>query len=356
MPRIVSAGIWRPSFIEFRPKNRIEEAYMQTLSISEDKKQAELLLYYKINIAGSENENINFKNWELIITGCCGNSSFEKKEKLKFIAGHMQFSIGDPILWWPKGRGQPNLYKITISLLQNSKIVDTFTFNHGIRTVELLRTSVTGLKGEGEFCFKINNEKTFVKGTNWVPLDAFHSRDKERVEEAVSLVVDLGCNMIRCWGGNVYENTIFYNLCDENGIMVWQDFAMACAVYPQDEEFCKRIEYEVTCTVKRLRQHPCIVLWCGDNECDTSYLWFKMGIDPNSNIITRRVIPKVLRLHDPIRPYLPSSPYILEWENAKSGGVNHYVSGNPPFDAEKYIKMLNKLIDIMKWDHNYFLL
>ena len=117
--------------------------------------------------------------------------------------------------------------------------------------------------------------------------------------------------MIRCWGGNVYENDIFYDLCDRKGILVWQDFAMACAIYPQDTAFQDRLGSEVRQVVRRLRQHACIVLWAGDNECDQKYLRARRR-DPNTNVLTRLVIPAVLRDEDGSRPYLPSSPYVDE--------------------------------------------
>ena len=108
----------------------------------------------------------------------------------------------------------------------------------------------------------------------------------------MEMVDDLRINMIRCWGGNVYENDLFYDLCDEQGVLVWQDFAMACSIYPQDAEFRSRLADEIRKVVRRLRQHPCIALWSGDNECDASYLWSGRNLDPN--VLTRQVLPGVL--------------------------------------------------------------
>ena len=116
-------------------------------------------------------------------------------------------------------------------------VIDSRSFRHGIRTVELDRTSLTDAAGDGEFRFIVNGEPIFVLGTNWVPLDAYHSRDLARIPTALALVEELDCNMIRCWGGNVYEDDLFFDWCDEAGILVWQDFAMACAIYPQDDAF-----------------------------------------------------------------------------------------------------------------------
>ena len=106
-----------------------------------------------------------------------------------------------------------------------------------------------------------------------MPLDAFHSRDIQRVDEAIAMVDDLGCNIIRCWGGNVYESERFFNHCDEKGMLVWQDFAYACTVYPQTAEFLARVQAEVEAVVRRLRNHPSLALWCGDNEIDAGVCW-----------------------------------------------------------------------------------
>lgn len=140
-------------------------------------------------------------------------------------------------------------------------------------------------------------------GTNWVPLDAFHSNDMNRLPKALELMDDIGCNMVRCWGGNVYEDHAFFDFCDEKGIMVWQDFAMGCGVYSQDEEFQKKIEKEAAYIVKKLRNHPSLVLWAGDNECDLFQVIHNNIVDPNDNIITRKTLKKSAEstiLHDPI--------------------------------------------------------
>ena len=125
------------------------------------------------------------------------------------------------------------------------------------------------------------------------------------------MVKDLNCNMIRCWGGNVYEDHDFFNLCDEYGIMVWQDFAMACSFYPQNDEFARKVEEEVRSVVLKLRSHPSLALWSGNNENDMNFVWHLAAFrqNPNRDRISRHTIPQVLFEFDPSRPYLPSSPY-----------------------------------------------
>ncbi len=176
-------------------------------------------------------------------------------------------------------------------------------------------------------------------GTNWVPLDALHSNDINRLPEVLPMLADLGCNIVRCWGGNVYEHESFFDFCDENGIIVWQDFAMGCARYPQDRAFCESLEREAVFIVKKYRNHPSLVLWSGDNECDQGYHKSEpLTGNPNDNILTRRVLPEVLRIHDFTRPYLPSSPYMDEeaFESGKPLSEEHLWGPRDYFKGDYY--------------------
>ena len=205
---------------------------------------------------------------EIEIEGVCGESRFQATAPLLNRMGHLRFRVENPSLWWVRGRGDQSLYSVTVRLWKGDSLVDSLSFTFGIRTVELERTSTTDSQGNGKFCFRVNGEPVFILGTNWVPVDAYHSRDHERIPAILDMVEEIGCNMIRCWGGNVYEDDLFYEICDQKGILVWQDFVMACATYPQSPAFQHFIEREARAIVKRLRMHPCIALWAGDNECE----------------------------------------------------------------------------------------
>jgi beta-mannosidase len=303
MPRAVSNGIWRSVKLLYLPEERIENVYLETLSIGP---VARLVLHFDCKLAAS----CYAESYEVEVSGRCGDSEFTKRERMLYSAGRVNVSVPTPWLWWPKGRGETNLYEVTVRIFKNGAEVDHMHFTHGIRTVELIRTSVTDEQGSGEFLFKINGERMFIHGSNWVPVDAFHSRDRERIPQILEMAADLNCNMLRCWGGNVYEDDLFYDICDREGVLIWQDFAMACAVYPQDSEFQRVLADEVRTVVRRLRQHACIALWAGDNECDQAWSWGGRRMDPNQNVLTRHVIPDVLLEEDSGRPYLPSSPYI----------------------------------------------
>jgi beta-mannosidase len=305
MPRAVSAGIWRPAALSYRPAEHLAQASLETQSIAGDQGKARLALHYQAALG-----DLSHDVYEIVVQGRCGEASFEERQRALFGAGALAFDVPQPKLWWPRGRGPANLYDCQVRLLKNGQDIDSLSFRHGIRTVHLERTSVTDPYGHGEFCFHINGEKVFVLGSNWVPVDAFHSRDASRIPEIIALAEEVGVNAFRCWGGNVYEDDLFYDLCDEKGFMIWQDFTMACGVYPQDAAFAAQLEAEARQVVRRLRQHPSLVLWAGDNECDQAYSWGGRRRDPNTNVLTREVLPRVLRDEDPTRPYLPSSPYV----------------------------------------------
>jgi len=140
---------------------------------------------------------------------------------------------------------------------------------------------------------------------------------------------DLGCNILRCWGGNVYEDHAFFDFCDEHGIMVWQDFAMARNNYPQTEEFIRRLEKEAQWVISEYRQHPSIVVWSGDNEVD-SMLACGHNVDPSYNRLNREILPRIAHRFDPYRPYLASSPYISP--KAFASGDNRQGSAIYPED------------------------
>ena len=163
-----------------------------------------------------------------------------------------------------------------------------------IRLVELENTAVLDENGNGGFCFKVNRKKSLSKGTNWLPLDAFHSRDIERLPQSTELLDDIGCNMVRCWGGNVYESDAFFDFCDAHGIMVWQDFAMGCAVYPQERRFYEKLEPRGRVYDKRLRNHPHLLY--GPVTTGETFA-IKAGSarkDPNKTCITREILPRIV--------------------------------------------------------------
>lgn len=297
MPRAITSGLWRDVKLEFRDKLRFSQLFFKTTAKS-------CLLLYEIESKWSD-----FQEVEIEAVGGCGNSTFSVREKLiTGKAGRISIPIQNPQCWWPYGYGEANIYDAVVRIYSCGELVHEETASFGLRTVELDRTDATD-GHSGKFRFLVNGTEIMCKGSNWVPLDAFHCRDVERYDRALALVKDIGCNILRCWGGNVYEDHKFYDFCDRNGIMIWQDFTMACRVYPDSEKFLKQMEQEVTWAVRQFRNHPSIILWAGDNEID---LVISSFANPSINRITREIIPRIIAQNDIGRPYLPSSPYISD--------------------------------------------
>ncbi|MCX7030568.1 MAG: glycoside hydrolase family 2 [Spirochaetes bacterium] len=301
-PRAVSAGIWRS--VELRSWGEVEIVDLAFHTREIDSADATLGLHWQIDVGTAPLEDMKLRIMGRPADGSPGG--FEHEEAVRFTAGDSTIRVSGARLWWPRGYGDPAMYHVRCELVSGGRTLASRTERIGIRTVELERTDLATAEG-GEFLFRVNGVRVFCKGSNWVPLDAFHSRDASRCERALELFDDLGCTIIRCWGGNVYEDHAFFEHGDARGMMVWQDFAFACAVYPQDEAFLARVRAEATAVVRKLRNHPSLVLWNGDNEVDQFYL--HLGRDPAANRISREVLPAVCAEHDPCRPYLPSSPY-----------------------------------------------
>ena len=301
MPRAVTFGLWRPVELIVHTPQEITDMYFTTIEVEGNR--AKLIVTYQL---ATELELI--PQLRLRLVARCGDSTFTHVQKVQFPVGRMEIEVQNPKLWWPRGYGDANLYKVTTELLQDDRVVASREDTIGIRKVDLIRTEITTMEKPGQFMFKVNGVPILVKGSNWVPADAFHSRDAARYEKMLALFVDLKCNFLRSWGGNVYEDDAFFDICDRNGIMVWQDFALADAVYPITDDFLDIIRKEAVAVVRKLRNHPSLALWAGDNEVDGAYLFH--GLDPAHNKINREVIPEVVFRCDPYRQYLPSSPYI----------------------------------------------
>lgn len=332
MPRIVSGGIWRDVYIYTRQREYIKNVFAYTTSVDTANETASVIFHYNLAVEGDYIGDYSVK-----VSGSCGDSSFGVATRLWFTSGKIHCGINNCKFWWPRNYGDANLYDTIFELYHGDTLIDRYNFRFGVRTVKLDRTSTTDAEGNGQFRILINNKQIFAMGTNWVPVDAFHSNDVKRLPDIMPMLNDLGCNIVRCWGGNVYEHENFFDFCDENGIMIWQDFAMGCAVYPQEQEFLDILKPEIISIVKKYRNHASLCIWAGDNECDYAYYsWGAVIRNPNENIITRRLIPEILQAYDFTRPYLPSSPYIDD-EAFKTGkptseehcwGPRDYFKGN----------------------------
>jgi len=299
MPRAVSAGIWRGVSLETRPRYGFRYVYFLLRDGS-----GTIDMLFDTNLKPEHRT----ARLTYVIRGTCADHSFVHREsKLWGGSGFIRFRVDDLKLWWPRPYGEPNLYHVTVEVFdKEGHLLFARSMRQGFRTAVLKHSEV--VEPGGCFRFEINGVGVMAVGSNWVPMDAYHSRDAQRYQKALELAEEAGCNILRCWGGNVYEDHAFFDFCDEHGIMVWQDFAMACHYYPQNQTFCDLIQKEAEAVVQKLRGHASLVLWCGDNENDS--MSAMLGSDPDRNIITRQILPKVIERLDPGRSYIASSPYI----------------------------------------------
>ncbi len=254
------------------------------------------------------------------------------------------FEIDNPSLWWPAGSGEQPLYALRVEIP-----CETVTRQIGLRTAELLTDPD---EAGSRFAFRINGQEIFCRGANWIPADALFSLSSpEKTEDLLRSAVDANMNMIRIWGGGFYEADWFYDLCDRLGLMVWQDFQFACNLYPSTPDFLDDVAEEVDYQVRRLISHPCIVVWCGDNELVGALNWFKESLENRDRYLVsydrlNRTIKQALQKAAPDAIWWPSSPasgyldYGDAW-HADGSGDMHYWSvwhENKPFDNYRSVR------------------
>ena len=305
-PRFVTSGIWRPVSLE-----AWDNAHLADLHILPGEIRADVAnLTAEVEIIAGANTDAT------IVVDNLTDKTVAAQRRVSLTPGTnrlaLNFAIPHPALWWPNGLGAHPLYTFKARLLINGKPVDEATKRTGLRALELRQQRDEAGKS---FTFVINGVPVFAKGGNWIPADSFPSRiSKDKYRGLLESVRDTNMNMLRVWGGGIYESDDFYDLCDEMGILVWQDFMFGCSLYPGDEAFLENVRQEATDNVKRLRSHPSIVIWVGNNEIESG--WFHWGWKEKLPArlwddylkIFYGVLPEVCRSLDPSRSYWPSSP------------------------------------------------
>ncbi len=265
-PRFVTSGIWRPVKLKMWDKVRIKDAFIKQPSVT--KELAKLEAEIELNVDHNDSyllQVINVANNEILAEKEVNTSVHNNKFNIPFI-------VENPKLWWCNGLGNPNLYDFKITVSKDNQTLAKKDITTGLRSLKLIREK----DKEGEsFLFELNGVKVFAKGANYIPNDNFLPRvTKQDYDKVIADAVDANMNMLRVWGGGVYEEDYFYKLCDEKGIMIWQDFMFACSMYPGDSLMLNSIKHEAIDNVVRLRNHPCIALWCGNNEMNTAWSYF----------------------------------------------------------------------------------
>jgi beta-mannosidase len=304
-PRLVSCGIWKPvSLIEY--ESRVTDVCVRPRSVEGE---------WLVDVSW-EGERVGTPKLE--ICRASEDHSFEIDDVGATIA------LKSPRLWCPSDMGQPHLY--TMKLDFGGQVRHQ---RFGCRTVELVRKPDDW--GES-FEFVVNGNRVFCRGANWIPDHSFPALAVSRMDYGLSaLQWNLHCHMLRVWGGGLYERDDFYECCDTHGIMVWQDFPFACAYYPEDEAFVGSVEAEARANIRRLRNHPSLVLWCGNNECQQMHEQKWGGnMSPerfHGEKIFDDLLPRILREEDPDRHYVHGSPSgKVEGRDCNMDGVgdSHY--------------------------------
>jgi beta-mannosidase len=225
----------------------------------------------------------------------------------------LSIDSADPQTWWPNGYGPQPLYQAKVTLRQSERICDQHTLRIGLRTLELRQEEDDF---GTTFTFVANDVPIFAKGANWIPADAFPTRISDSsLEHLIRSAAAANMNMLRVWGGGFYEEDRFYDLCDQYGILVWQDFCFSCSIYPGDEEFAENVHAEAVDNMRRLRHHASLALWCGNNEMEWGWVawgWENIKhserfMDAYDRMFHHR-LPEICVAEDPDTPYWPSSP------------------------------------------------
>ena len=337
-PRIVTSGIWRPVSLQAWNNAIIEDVHVVTNKVSSGEALITVNSSIRVEKAGQYALRLLFNGIEAAMSETLWLSTgiFEQ---------NLEFAVKDPQLWWPNGWGKACLHDLECRLEHEDAIIHNHSLRFGIRTIKLVQKP--DAKGH-TFYFKVNGIPVFMKGANVIPSETITpaiSRETHKMLIASAKVTNM--NMLRVWGGAIYEDDYFYQLCDENGLLVWQDFMFACALQPGDEAHLENIRQEAEFNVKRLRNHPCLALWCGNNEILHGWHAWEWQNKYDSKArdhvwamqekIFNDLLPSVVKQFDAGRSYWPSSPATIDIgpPDRKSGDEHDWTIwfGQKPIDA-----------------------
>lgn len=304
-PVLNTSGIWRPITITAWNDYKIRDIYIEQTELSKD------LATFRVDleVTSSVKEPMTY---EIYV-----NDNLNS-EVTTTNPSDLKFQIENPELWWPHNLGTPYLYDIKIIAKQNRKTLDTISVKKGIRTIALV--SEKDSIGQS-FYFKVNGVDVFMKGSNYIPQHSLQDQvTPAHYEQLTQNVVDANMNMLRVWGGGIYEDDLFYDLCDKKGILVWQDFMFACAMYPGEAEFLENVKQEALDNVKRLRNHASIALWCGNNENNEA--WHNWGWQRGRSEAEKTEIwDNYLKVFDTMLPNIVKSHTNTDyWESSPKHG------------------------------------
>ena len=347
-PRLVTSGIWRPVYIRAWSDLRINDVFIEQKEVGAGR--AVIAGHVELD-ADKDMDGVLVTITDEATGRVLGEWQADLKRGTNRVT--VDFVLHKPKLWWSNGLGEPFLYRFRTDIIAGGELLDSKTERVGIRSLKVVHQPD---KDGHTFYIELNGRPVFAKGANYIPSDNFLPRvTPENYKRTILDAAGVNMNMLRVWGGGIYENDVFYDLCDEHGIMIWQDFMFACSMYPAEGALLDNIHQEAVDNVKRLRNHACIALWCGNNECQDAWLgWgWKCEIERQNKEYADKIwaqyrqqyhvtLPGVVREYAPGTFYWPSSPFAFEREmSGTTDGDRHYWSvwhGKAPisdYDSEK---------------------
>ena len=319
-PKLPDMGIWRDISIIYGNAGRISDMYIRT---KPEENKYILNIELKNDIFSEDCSVYN----KITVTDTDGNFLTAQSDN-----DFVSLSIENPKIWWPNGYGEQPLYTIKNELYINGKIADCTTKTIGLREIKVNRDKV---EDGTKFEFVINGISIFVMGADYIPEDNILARcNKEKTEHLIRDCVEANYNIIRVWGGGLYPEDYFFDLCDKYGLLVWQDFMFANAMYNYGKDFLDNIACEIEDNIKRLRHHACLAIWCGNNEIEELWdgrwrrnNWGTPTLKANYIKLFELFIPELVEKYDPDRFYWPSSPSSygsFDDPNGEQHGDMHY--------------------------------
>lgn len=325
-PRLVPLGIWDDTYLEKRNVSHIDDVFVKyVLSDKFDKANIELAI---------EGRNLDDCSFSWTLKNKEGKNVLRRQGKLSEHSLLEGIEFKNPELWWSYDHGTPYLYTSVFELKdKKGKSIQKITEKIGFRRVRLVMNE--GAWDEPEDFPKgrsvppaqleLNGRKIFAKGTNWVNPEIFPGIiTRERYNELIDLAVEANFNMFRIWGGGIVNKESFFELCDEKGILVWEEFPLSCNLYPDEPHYLSILKQEATSIVKRLRKHPCLAMWCGGNELFNN--WSLM----TDQSLPLRLLNSICLEYDPLVPYNPTSPL---YGMAHGCYIFKYFDGREVFEA-----------------------
>lgn len=341
-PCLPTVGIWKPVSIRTETSAAIRAVKFTTLELSPTHDRAKVSVEIEVEIFGS----VEALTADIALIRPADGERIDGTVTLSNGRGRFDTTVANPKLWWTPEFGEPSRYDLKIALKANGHVIERRELKVGIRTIALDQSPDPAEPSASFFRFVLNGVPIFARGANWIPASSFVAAvDEPHYRRLLEAAVEANMNMVRVWGGGVYEHDAFYDVCDEIGLLLWQDFMFACAPYPEDDPiFVENVVAEVAYQIERLRNHPSLALWCGNNENQVVQGFVnavKRRTDPLlGDLFYAKKMPEAVAALDPTTPYWPGSPFGGPNANSMIAGDVHDWTvwhGMPPVPVDRAV-------------------